>query len=182
MTPRRQKFIDEYLRDFNAAAAARRAGYSASMSREAHRVLRSPEIAAALKARMEEEERTLELSAGRVLDELVRIAFSDIRRYVRIVEGRLALVPDDELGPGESAAVARVAPGSKRRGPRIRMHDKRRALRALVRHLGLYERRAFVDPQELNERAGRIFARLLREAGVEDEVPALPAPPAGEKG
>jgi hypothetical protein len=36
----------------------------------------------------------------------------------------------------------------------------------------------------LNERAERVFARLLKEAGVEDEAPALPAPaapPAGDK-
>jgi phage terminase small subunit len=136
MTPLRQKFIAEYLRDFNAAAAARRAGYSASMSLQAHRVLRAPEVAAALAARIAAEEGALEMSADRVLDELVRIAFSDIRRYVRIEEGRLALVPADELAPGESAAVARVAPGSKRTGPRIRLHDKRRALKALVRHRG----------------------------------------------
>ena len=185
MTPLRQRFIDEYLKDFNAAAAARRAGYSGSSALQAHRLLRAPAVAAALKARIEQYERRLELSADRVLDELVRIAFSDIRRYVRIENGRLALVPTAKLLPGESAAVARVVPGSERAGPRIRLYDKRRALRALARHLGLYERRQFVDPQELNERAERLFARLLKEAGVADDTPppapaALP-PPAGEQ-
>lgn len=49
LRPAHQRFADEYLRDFNAAAAYRRAGYSArgnSAEVNAIRLLRNTQVAA----------------------------------------------------------------------------------------------------------------------------------------
>ncbi len=175
MTPRRRKFVDEYMVDLNAADAARRAGYAdQSAPHYAKYLLRQPEVAGAIEARVGQQERTIHVNADRVLAELSLIAFSDIRRYARIEEGRLALVPSAELAPGDSGAVAFVAPAGPRHGARIRLHDKTRALRALMKHLGLQDQRAFVDPQEQNRKAAAIFARLFKEAGLEPPPGLLP--------
>ncbi len=180
MTPRRQKFVDEFMVDFNAAAAARRAGFSAkSAPRYAKYLLRQAEVANAIEARVVAHEGVLRVSADRVLAELALIAFADMRRYVTIEDGALALVPSAELAPGEAGAIAFLAPAGPRAGARIRLHDKIRALRALMKHLGLMEQRTFVDPQEQNRKATEIFARLFREAGVEPP-PGFLLPPPGK--
>lgn len=179
MTPRRQKFVAEFVVDFCAAAAARRAGFAARhASHYGKYLLRQAEVAHAIEARVAAEERAIQVSADRVLAELALIAFSDIRRYAGIEDGRLVLVPSAELAPGESGAVAFVAPAGPRTGARIRLHDKIRALRALMKHVGLEAERPFVDPAEQDRRAADIFARLFRAAGIAPP-PELP-PPADE--
>jgi phage terminase small subunit len=178
MTPRREQFVVEFMVDFNAAAAARRAGFSAqSAPRYAKYLLRQREVADAIAARVAAAEGTIRVTADRVLSELALIAFADIRRYVRIVDGKLALVPSAELEPGAAGAIAVVAPAGPRAGARIRLHGKIRALRALVKHLGLEERRAFVDPKEQNRKAMAVFARLVRESGIEPPPGFLLPPP-----
>jgi len=45
MTPKRRKFVDEYLLDLNATEAALRAGYSARTANEqGARLFRSPQM------------------------------------------------------------------------------------------------------------------------------------------
>jgi phage terminase small subunit len=168
MTPRRQKFAAEFMADFNAADAARRAGFGAkSAPRYGKYLLRQAEVAAAIEARVVAEERTIRVTADRVLSELAALAFSDIRRFARIEDGKLALVPSAALAPGESSAIAFVQPAGPRNGARIRLHDKIRALRALMKHVGLGDERVFVDPVEQDRHAARVFARLFRAAGME---------------
>ena len=54
MSPKRERFVEEYLKDMNATQAAIRAGYSAKTADTAGpRLLKQPEIAAELRARRE---------------------------------------------------------------------------------------------------------------------------------
>ena len=169
MTPRRKRFVEEYLRSLDVRRAAERAGYSpASAGKSGWRLLRNRAVAAAI---AEGEKRRAEgrvLDADRVVRELMSVAFSDIRRFARWDEGKLVLVPRETLAPGEAAAIAQIAPGGKTRGARIRLHGKRRALKALARHVGLFDDQAFADPAELRERAARVRAMLL-DALVREE-------------
>lgn len=60
MTPKQQRFIDEYLIDLNATQAAIRAGYSEKTAYSmGSRLLKNVEIQARLHARTEEEESKL---------------------------------------------------------------------------------------------------------------------------
>jgi len=71
MTPRQRRFVLEYLIDANATRAARRAGYRAGSLRGiVPRLLRNPEVRAALAAAMAERARRSGLAPERVLDEL----------------------------------------------------------------------------------------------------------------
>ena len=75
MTEKQKKFVAEYLRDSDGAAAARRAGYKDnSAGRVAARLLREPEIRDKLKT-------VLEVCAGvkpeEVLRELREVAFAE---------------------------------------------------------------------------------------------------------
>jgi phage terminase small subunit len=72
MTPKQQRFVDEYLIDLNATQAAIRAGYS---EKTAYSIgdenLRKPEIAAAIQAAMDERAERTEITADYVLQSVV---------------------------------------------------------------------------------------------------------------
>jgi phage terminase small subunit len=167
MNARQSSFIEQYLLDFNARHAAIRAGYRMkSAAVQGHRLLRHPEIAAAIATRADEEERGLRFKADRVVLELMRIAFSDIRRFlVEDEEGRLSLAESTGLPPGETAAVARLRAEAGSPVRSIRLQDKARALRALAKRTGFFERRDHVDIKAILREEARIRKKVLEAAG-----------------
>jgi phage terminase small subunit len=71
LTPKQQRFVAEYLLDLNAAAAARRAGYSErTADRQGHQNLRKPEIADAVAEAQRERAERVELTQDWVLAHL----------------------------------------------------------------------------------------------------------------
>lgn len=79
LTPKQARFIDEYLVDLNAAAAARRAGYAAKRADViGHENLGKPEIAAAIAAAKTERSRRTQVDADWVLRRLHRDAVANI--------------------------------------------------------------------------------------------------------
>jgi phage terminase small subunit len=68
LTPRQQRFVEEYLVDLNATRAAERAGYSAATSNEqGARLLAKASITAAVEALQEERARRTGITADKVL-------------------------------------------------------------------------------------------------------------------
>jgi phage terminase small subunit len=180
LNDRRERFAVEYVRDCNATQAAIRAGYSLKIANSyGPFLLHQRDVAARIEALMAVEQRSIQLNGDRVVLELMRVAFSDIRTYLaRGADGAVALRPLDTLNEHETAAIAFLSPGSRNRGAGIRLHRKTHALRALARHLGLDDRRHYVDPRIDLEETARIRAELLvvAEAGEQKALPALPAP------
>ena len=74
------------------------------------------------------------VTRDRIVDELARIAFADIRDFVRWDAGGLRLLDSDALTSGQAACVAEVVETSGR-GVRVKLHGKLAALAALSRHL-----------------------------------------------
>lgn len=81
----------------------------------------------------------LGITAERVLQEIRRLAFSDISRVVAWDdEGKLTPRKADEIGADGLAAIAEiVASASTGLIYRIKLHDKRPALETLMRHLDM---------------------------------------------
>lgn len=78
MTRKHERFIEEYLIDFNGAGAARRAGYKEkSASVTACRLLKDPEIKRVLQEKMAERAEKIQLRQDTVLQELKNVAFAD---------------------------------------------------------------------------------------------------------
>ncbi|MFI4940295.1 MAG: terminase small subunit [Burkholderiales bacterium] len=70
LTPKRQRFVEEYLTDMNASAAYQRAGYQAkgrSGSNAASRLLREPAVAQRIQQAMEKRSKELGIDARYVL-------------------------------------------------------------------------------------------------------------------
>lgn len=141
MTPRQRRFVEEYLVDLNAHQAALRAGFAPRSARQTvTKLLRRPDVAAAIKEGMDERSRRTAITADRVLAELAHIAFADMRHFIQWGPDGITLTSPEALAPGETAAIAEIRPSSGLQGPRLRLHSKQRALDALGRHLGLFIR------------------------------------------
>lgn len=84
LTPKQERFVAEYLIDLNATQAAIRARYSSrTAASQGERLLRNVEVDTAIKAAMKAREQRTHITQDRVLQELARIAFFDIRRLYR---------------------------------------------------------------------------------------------------
>lgn len=144
MTDKHARFVAEYLKDFNATQAAVRAGYSAKTAKQqGSRLLTNVDIAAAIAAAKSKAVVSADLTAARVLEELRRLAFHDIRT---LFDTNGNLRPIHDLEPEEAAALAGVeviiknakaGDGVTDEIHKIKVWDKSRALEMLCKHFGL---------------------------------------------
>ncbi len=78
LTPKQQKFVEEYLVDLNASAAARRAGYSPkTANRQAAETLTKPVIQEAIAKRQEALRKNTDITPERVAKEFARLGFEE---------------------------------------------------------------------------------------------------------
>lgn len=137
LTPRRQRFVDEYLVDLDAIHAAARTGYSPKSRSYPTRLMREPAILEAVgKAMAARAERT-GVTRERVLEEYARIAFADLRALADWGPRGAAVKDAKALDDEAAAAIAFV--GEAGRGGKINLRlktfGKMGALEALARLL-----------------------------------------------
>lgn len=161
LTAKQRAFVREYLIDLNGTQAALRAGYSAKSAHvEAARLLKNAKVDAAISSAMKLRAERTEITADRVLKELAKIGFADIRRAVKwqssliteednpdggdiaiiknIVTNNVQLVSSDDIDDDTAAAVAEISQNAQG-GLKIKLHDKRAALVDLGKHLGMFK-------------------------------------------
>ena len=138
LNDRQERFVDEYLVDLNATAAAKRAGYSEKTARsQGQRLLTNVDIQAAIQKRQARLRGKLEITQERVLEELAAIAFANGTDFATINRnGLVRLVPTDDLPEDKKKAVASIKEGQY--GTEVKLHDKVKALELLGKHLGIF--------------------------------------------
>ncbi|AOJ10840.1 terminase small subunit [Burkholderia mayonis] len=150
LTAKQQRFVDEYLVDLNASAAARRAGYSAKTAGQiGERLLKKVEVQHALAEAMKARCERTHITQDRVLRELARIAFFDIRKLYN-ADGTLKRpdLLDDEAAAGlagvdvvEQMTYSADGDGELTATPMLtkkaKVFDKTAALTLAMRHLGM---------------------------------------------
>lgn len=148
LTAQQLLFVDEYLKDLNGTQAAIRAGYAEVSARvQAHRLLTNDNVEAIIDKKMHARSKRLEVTADKVVREIAKVAFANIKMVMRWdEEGNAYVIPSDDMDNTVSAAIAEVNHTTTRiKGDlvnthtRIKMHDKLKALDALCRHLGIYK-------------------------------------------
>jgi phage terminase small subunit len=146
LTPKQQRFVEEYLVDCNAAAAARRAGYSPKVARQqGAENLSKPVIRAAIEAAQKQLADRLKLKTEHVLREYMLLAFSDLGDVVDFSGKEPRLLAGADISPEARRALAslriRRTPGKGRRKAEVlvevKLWDKPAALEKLAKHLGL---------------------------------------------
>jgi len=162
LTPKQSRFVEEYLIDLNGKQAAVRAGYSAkSAEAQASRLLRNTAVQAALGEAMQARSQRTEVTADRVVAELAKLAFADMRDYWprpgetidlhRLDEDRTAAISEFTIDETETCPKD-GGPTVIKRKTRIKLYDKKAALDSLARNLGM-----FVDRHEINTFEQRVI-------------------------
>lgn len=143
MTPKQERFVEEYLVDLNGTQAAIRAGYSARTANEqAVRILADVSVQKRLTERMQARAERTEITQDRVLKELGRLAFLDIRKAFDATGN---LKPVHELDDETAAAIAGLEVSEITAGEvtignlkKIKLSDKKGALELIGRHLRMW--------------------------------------------
>lgn len=145
LTAKQERFVAEYLIDLNATQAAIRAGYSKQTAdKQGSQLLGKTRVAAAIAGAKAKRNKRTEISQDRVVSELAKLGFYDIRKAVRwgdipSREGEdfsypVEMISSDDIDDDTAAAISEVALTAQ--GVKIKMADKRAALEALLRHMG----------------------------------------------
>jgi phage terminase small subunit len=171
LTPRQERFIQEYLVDLNGTQAAIRAGYSEHTATAiGWELLRNPEVEAAIAEAKNARSARTAITADDVLREFTKVGRSDVRKLFT-PEG--ALKPIHQLDDDTAAAISSIEVVTKRiPGPdgepvkveythKVRTYDKIAALTQAGRHLGM-----FVDKVAIE---GRLTLEELVMAAVAKE-------------
>lgn len=167
LTAKQQRFVDEYLIDLNATQAAIRAGYSEKTAGSVgNENLKKPDIAAAISKAQEKASERTETTVDRVLKELSRIGFSDLRKAFT-ANGEL--LHPQEWDDDTAAAIASVEVVTRQTGEvaengakevehihKVKFWDKNSALDKIAKHLGM-----FIDRTETRISAGDGIAELM---------------------
>jgi len=163
LTPKQTRFVAEYLIDLNATQAAIRAGYSAKTAGQmGDENLKKPQIQAELQKSMQERSARTEITQDRVLKELAKIGFADIRKAVKwgesmavmnedsgemVIAHGLAMLSSVDIDDDTAAAISEVS--ESKQGLKVKFHDKRAALVDIGKHLGM-----FIDKAEITGKNG----------------------------
>ncbi|MGX0136321.1 terminase small subunit [Cupriavidus metallidurans] len=146
LNARRAAFAREYVIDYNATQAAIRAGYSENTAQEqASRLMTNAEVQAAIAKEQKKRVARTEITQDRVLQEVARLAFLDIRKALN-PDGTLKNIM--ELDDDTAAAIAGLeifeeftGKGEERTfvgyTKKIKLADKKGVLELLMRHMGM---------------------------------------------
>jgi phage terminase small subunit len=145
LTPRQERFVAEYLIDLNASAAARRAGYRGDANTIGPRLLADVGVRSHIEAAKAQRMERTQITQDRVLQELARIAFFDIRRLYTAEGGMKA---PHELDDDAAAVLSGVEVTEEFEGSgadrvqvghtkKAKVFDKGTALTLAMRHLGM---------------------------------------------
>lgn len=175
LNDKQARFVEEYLVDLNATQSAIRAGYSEKTAgQQGFELLKKPEIQEAIAEAKAVRSRRTQITQDRVLQELAKIGFSDLRR-VMTSDGAL-LSPhewdDDIAGAVSSVEVVTVYRGEEdedgNKVPehvhKMRVWDKNSALEKIGKHLGMFtdkiEHGGKIQTEETGQGAAKLAAFL----------------------
>ena len=157
LSDKAQLFVAEYLKDFNAARAALRAGYSAQSARyQGSKMLRNVAIADAIRKGRDQMLQSCEISMEHIVRQLATVAFLDPGRMFD-ESGNLRPIhempPEVRQGlPGIEVSESRTsaAGGANTVVRKVRMGGRVQAILALAKYLGTFSHRVANDPNNLS--------------------------------
>lgn len=158
LTPKQSRFVEEYLRDLNGSAAAKRAGYGKtddSSRRYAIELLHKPHLAQVIDEAMQRRAERVEVKTDDVLRELLRIAMTDpaeafaengafkpLHEMPISLRRTISSIETDELFDGSGKDRVRIGVTRK-----LKFWPKVQSLELLGKHLKLFvERHALENP------------------------------------
>lgn len=158
LTDKQARFVREYLVDLNAKQAAIRAGYSPrSAEVEGSRLLKHAKVSAAIARERCEIGKRTGITPERVVTELAKLGFSDIRKAITWrsnvtetgeedaegvptvrVTNEVTLKNSADIDDDTAAAITEISQ-SKDGALKVKLADKRAALVDIGRHLCMFK-------------------------------------------
>lgn len=182
LTAKQRMFVVEYLKDLNGTQAAIRAGYSVDSAQQiGSENLSKPLIAEAIERAMKRREERTQVTVNKVVEELAKMAFSNLGDYFTVLESGEAVVDLTGADDHQLAALSEITVDEYVEGRgddaravkrvKIKMADKQAALVQLGRHLGMFNDKLRLE--DLRERSDDDIAKELRElVGVASKIAA----------
>lgn len=166
ITPRVEIFINEYLVDFNVSRASRAAGYKHVSS--GFFLLKKPTIAAEINRRKQKRLKNLDITGDRVLAEIARCAFFDLRKFYN-PDGTLKKITelDDDTAPALAGLkVIERKPKGRAKASAVekeyKLSNRLGALEMLGRYLNLFDQKPKGDVDKLDKLLEQFDARNER--------------------
>jgi phage terminase small subunit len=149
LTPKQQRFCEEYIVDLNATQAAIRAGYSKKTAgSQGHDLLKKPEIQNFVSSLAEARSEKTKITAENVLRELSLMGFANMQDYMTVQENGTAFVDLSQLTRDQAAAIQEIVTDEYWEGRgedavpvkkiKFKLADKRGSLELLGKHLVLF--------------------------------------------
>lgn len=136
LTEKHERFIGEYLIDYDGPKAAERAGWHPwSAFAASNHLLNNPVVKAEIKKRQKYIVQKLEITQERIAEELAKLAYSNVQD---LFNSDGTLKPIHEL-PREVAATIKEFKFSNS-GLEVKSYDKKVALETLGRYVGMFEK------------------------------------------
>jgi phage terminase small subunit len=139
LTGKQERFVKEYVKDFNGSRAAIAAGYSKDTARViASELLTKPNICDAVQRAAEKMTKKIEITQERIAEELSKIAFSDIKEFIEFNSKAVKIKDSKDV---DGAVIQEVSSHTGLRGTstKLKLHDKMKALELLGRYKGMYK-------------------------------------------
>lgn len=138
LTPKQERFVDEYLTDLNATQAAVRAGYSKkTANRTGTKLLSNAVICIEIQKRRKDVIESIGITRNRIIQEMACLAFFSGKG---LVSSNGAVIPLHELTDEVAAAINGVDFNPDGTVKKYRIPDKNKALENLARILGYMDR------------------------------------------
>lgn len=156
LTPKQDRFCQEYLIDLNATQAAIRAGYSEKTANViASENLAKPYLQARIAELKAKREQRTEITQDKVLSELAKMGFANMDDYT-VVRDNGDIVHDfSGLTRDQAAAITEVTTETYLEGRgddaervkrvRLKLSDKKGALELIGKHLGMFPNKTEVS-------------------------------------
>jgi phage terminase small subunit len=186
LNPRQRIYVENYLANgFNSIEAGYSVAPKEMLTIKGYRSgcaypAGEPRVVAAIRKRMVEMLEPLGASQERVMIELVRVAFSDVRDVITVEDGKVCLRDLDGLDKGVAAAIQSVEAKTYRGESSLKvvMHEKLRGLELMGKAFGMYDKGPKGGPQvqvninqqpaeDPKERAAQIFMALMQAKGLQ---------------
>jgi len=178
LTPKQQRFCEEYIIDLNAAQAAIRAGYGEKSARsKASQLLTKVNIQNEVQRLKAKRSKRVQLDADDIVQELMRVGYSNIRDYLTVDEdGEVYIKNFDDIDRDKLAAVESVKVNVTKnkdesreyKTTQFKLHNKLTALDQLCRHLGLFKADSLQRTEQVEDFTPEQRKRLKHLAGLAD--------------
>ncbi len=135
---KQQRFVELYLVYMNASKAYRESfGEVKNVGQASYKLLREPKIQKAIQKAVEERSRRTHVDQDRVIRELARVGFANIKSVIESWDGITLRIRDSNtISDDDVAAIREITYKIGNNGieVNVQMHDKMKSLLALLEH------------------------------------------------